>query len=179
MISYKKIFFETSHYTPDLEQISQVTFDHFDDSFLMLLDIRNPGFDWFDNPYIQPNLYLLDQTWKPKIHPTVKLQKCTNEYLRKIIPEHELRVFSNSVCFANEGKLKFKGSWNDENFESLFISIDYCNQKTYKSGICKGEDEIKQFLKENIFTFMGSNIVVNKNLWEYNSDPFFKDKQTG
>ena len=79
--------FTSSSHINDLTDISQLTFDTFDDSFNLMLDIRNETFDWFDNPYISPNVYYLDQTWKPKLHETVRMKKCVKEELLKIVPE--------------------------------------------------------------------------------------------
>lgn len=61
----------------------------------------------------------------------------------------------------------------DQNFESIFISIDYCNPKTYQ-GKCEDHDEIEKFLAKNLFSFINQKTMVDKNIYSKDdSDPFF------
>jgi hypothetical protein len=53
-----------------------MTLDEFDDTFNFAFNIQNGDFDWFDNPYISPNVYFLDENYAPTIHKKVKLKKC-------------------------------------------------------------------------------------------------------
>ena len=68
----------------------------------MMFDIRNKTFDWFNNPYIYPNVYFMDQDWKPKLHKTVRMKKCSYEDLIKIIPENQHIIYPNSICFEDK-----------------------------------------------------------------------------
>lgn len=52
---------------------------NFDDTFNIIVGVQNYTFDWFDNPYISPNVYDLDDTWNNNISSTIKLTKCTDE----------------------------------------------------------------------------------------------------
>ena len=137
----------------DINKISSMTFDQFDDSFNIALDIRNEDFDWFDNPYIFPNVYYLDQEWKPTLHPLVRMKRCDKQDLNKILPKYAFKLYPNALCFEDKSKIKMKNSWNEQNFENMYIAIDFCNPKTYH-GVCKSHDEIKQFLSENIFSLI-------------------------
>ena len=48
----------------------------FNDSFNMFIGIKNTDFNWFDNPYIQINVYELTQEFKPVLSPDIKMRKC-------------------------------------------------------------------------------------------------------
>lgn len=60
MYTHDNMYFTSSSHFNDLDEIAKMTFDQFDDSFSIMLDIRNKTFDWLDNPYIYPNVYYLD-----------------------------------------------------------------------------------------------------------------------
>ena len=60
MFTHKGLNFTSSIYGVDLDKISQMSLDNFDDSFNFALNINNDSFDWFDNPYVYPNVYRLD-----------------------------------------------------------------------------------------------------------------------
>jgi len=73
-VTYDRTKFTSSDKINDLDEIAKITFDNFDNSFNLMLDIRNKTFNWFDNPYIYPNVYHLDQNWKPKLHKTIRMK---------------------------------------------------------------------------------------------------------
>ena len=53
----------------------------------MILNIRNSQFNWFDNPYISPNIYDLDQKYEPKLSKNTKFKKCEMSDLAKFMDE--------------------------------------------------------------------------------------------
>ena len=70
-----------------------------------MFDIRNKTFDWFNNPYVHPNVYHLDQNYKAKIHPTIKLKKCTKDDYLKYMNEIAADWYRNSLCFEDKSKI--------------------------------------------------------------------------
>ena len=58
-----------------------------DDSFNIIINARDEHFDWFDNPYISPNVFEIDEQWKPVISDKIKLKKCSQEDLLKFMSE--------------------------------------------------------------------------------------------
>jgi len=45
----------------------------------MFIDIRNKEFNWFDNPYISPNIYEIDETWQVTPSKNIEFQLCDEE----------------------------------------------------------------------------------------------------
>ena len=50
----------------------------FDSTFNMFFGTTasQEEFDWFNNPYIEANVYELDESWEPHISTHIKLRKC-------------------------------------------------------------------------------------------------------
>ena len=105
IITHDETHFTSSIFMNDLDEIAKKTFDEFDDSFNFMIDIRNETFDWFNNPYIYPNVYHIDQNLKPKLHPTIRMEKCDKTTLRHLIPEHLDTYYPNSICFEDKSKI--------------------------------------------------------------------------
>ena len=92
------------------------------------------------------------------------MKLCDKAELGKIVPESELQFYPNSLCFEDKSKIKLKNSWNEEHFENLYIAVDFCNPMTF-NGTCKSHEEIRQFLGENIFSFLNQKTLVNKKIY--------------
>ena len=77
----------------------------------MLLNIRNTQFNWFDNPYVSPNVYHLDSDWKPKLSRDIKLKRCEVADLLKFMSKSLTSWYPNALCFDDKNKIKIKGNW--------------------------------------------------------------------
>jgi len=75
-MNYSKTQYTHTTYIVDMDQISKKSLNDFDDTFNMVFDIRNKNFNWFDNPYISPNVYEVDHNNEPKLSKNIKLKKC-------------------------------------------------------------------------------------------------------
>ena len=42
---------------------------------------ETPSFNWFDNPYVYPNVYSIDENLKPRLLKDVEMRECTDEDL--------------------------------------------------------------------------------------------------
>ena len=140
IINLEESIFTFSTYIPDMEEIAKKDFGEYDDTFNMLLNIRNDTFDWFDNPYISPNVYQLDNTFQPKPS-QVKVTKCQQEDKLRFMDQSLIFWYANAICFLDKTQIKMKSNWYDREFHSIFISLDYCNEKTY-NGTCATKEEI-------------------------------------
>ena len=140
--------FMSAKYVVNSTEMIDRTMQDFDDSFNMLLNIRLEleEFDWFNNPYISPNIYDLNGDWHPKLSNNITLRLCKREDLIKFMPAASVIWHENALCFNDKKLIQMYGDWYDEKFQSIFISIDYCNQKFY-NGTCKSKPEIDDFLK--------------------------------
>ena len=67
--------FSVSDYKVNMQKLSSQSMLDFDNSFNVYLGIDN-NIDWFDNPYILPNVYEITEKFKPQLSSTVKLRKC-------------------------------------------------------------------------------------------------------
>ena len=64
----------------DPEDLSGITsMMDFNDTFNLVVGVKNTDIDWFDNPYIGMNVYELDQNWEPHLSPNIKLMNCTKQ----------------------------------------------------------------------------------------------------
>ena len=52
--------FYKTNYSTDLTKVSHNTMMHYDDSFNIFFGTANKDLNWFDNPYISPNVYDID-----------------------------------------------------------------------------------------------------------------------
>ena len=70
----------------------------------MVLDIRldSDKFDWFDNPYVVPNVYHIDNKFTPKLHDKIRLKKCSHSDLLAFMSETMSTWFKNSLCFEDK-----------------------------------------------------------------------------
>ena len=84
--------------------------DDFDNSFNMLLDIRNKEFDWFDNPYISPQIYEFDESYVIK-QSEVKFKICSLEDKLKYMDPTAASFYHNSLCFDDKKKIYLNGNW--------------------------------------------------------------------
>ena len=68
----------------------------------MIVNARDTQFDWFDNPYINPNVYEVDQTWNPQISDQIQLKKCTKHDLEEFMEESNASWYKNAICFEDK-----------------------------------------------------------------------------
>ena len=77
--------------------------------------------------------------------------------------------YPNSLCIQDKSSLQLYNTWFDSEYTNFYISIDACNQLTYKgednNGICKDETEIKAFLESNLFYYVTQDNIVNKEIY--------------
>ena len=59
--------------------MDNLTMSDFNDTFNMFVGIKNKEIDWFDNPYLEMNVYEVDENWAPYLSPRIKLMQCTRE----------------------------------------------------------------------------------------------------
>jgi hypothetical protein len=66
----ENIFFnETTRVSHD-EEVTDVKIGDYDIGMNFVLGItrgKTPSFDWFDNPYVYPNVYSIDENFKPRL----------------------------------------------------------------------------------------------------------------
>jgi len=91
----------------------------------MFIDIRKKDFNWFSNPYISPNIYEIDETWKLTPSKNIKFQLCDQEQTAKYV--HDMSFYPNAICFADKTQLKLYSNWNQAQFRNIIISFDYCD----------------------------------------------------
>ena len=75
---------------------------HFDDSFNLVFGIADKSLNWFDNPYVEVNVYNLDSNWTPTLSKDIKMKQCSKEDLLKFIDEYSTRYYVNSLCFDSK-----------------------------------------------------------------------------
>ena len=102
----------------------------FADSFGLIIGTTNKTIDLFDNPYIQINVYDIDETWKPKIS-NIKLHQCNSDEMKFI--GAGVAYYPNSLCFEDVNKIPLKGNWFNKEYKNIYLSIDACNQVKYKA----------------------------------------------
>jgi len=66
----------------------------------MFIDIRNKEFNWFDNPYISPNVYELDNNYQTKLSKNIQLELCSRNKIIKFA--NDLAHHPNALCFADK-----------------------------------------------------------------------------
>ena len=65
-----------------------------------------------------------------------------------------MKFYPNSLCIEDLDTVPMKYNWLEEEFESMYISIESCNQMEYhkKTGKdCKTDLEIEDFVLKNMF----------------------------
>ena len=51
---------------------------NYTDSFNFVVGIGDQDFDWFDNPFVEFNVYELNQAWTPQLSKNIMMQACTS-----------------------------------------------------------------------------------------------------
>ena len=75
---------------------------------------------------------------------------CSYEEMNKFIDEAAIKFYPNSLCFDDKSALSLYGTVNLNEFMQIAISVDACNQNTYK-GKCESKEKIDQFMLDNEF----------------------------
>ena len=96
-----------------MSQFHNKSLAEYNDTFNMIFGTTNTDIDLFNNGFIQPNLYELDQTWKPKLSTDMKLKKCTKQELLYFITEQSTSYYKNAVCFEDKNKVVIENNWFD------------------------------------------------------------------
>ena len=71
--------------------------DQFSDSFNLILGSTDNDFDFFDNPYIEVNVY--ERTQLGNNLSLIKLKKCSRQDLMKFMDEEIAKLYKNALCF--------------------------------------------------------------------------------
>ena len=107
-------------------------------------------FDFFDNPYVEPRVYELDERWVPRLATNVKLRHCLDQDLM-FLSEDIRHYYPNSICFEKKSALSFDGSWFNGKFKNFYISLDACQNTEKEPNKCKPLDEIYEFVQNTVF----------------------------
>ena len=83
--------------------------------------MRDTEFDWFNNPYISPNVYEFDQDWLPRISDKVKLKLCDKNRLTKVLGIKNVPWYKNAICFEDVSKIKLDKNWYEETYNGIRI----------------------------------------------------------
>ena len=76
IIKRSNMFFIFSTYIAHGDLNSMKSLAEFDDTFNMFIDIRKKDFNWFDNPYIRPNIYEINENLQSTLSKNIKFQIC-------------------------------------------------------------------------------------------------------
>jgi hypothetical protein len=65
-----------------MNKTNPIQLSDYKDSFNVMMGVQDTELDWFDNPYISPQVLSFDPSWLdgkyPKISDDVKLRKCND-----------------------------------------------------------------------------------------------------
>ena len=101
----------------------------FDDSFNIILGTTNKTFDWFNNPFVIPNVYEVNENNDIKLSKEIKMKQCTLEDKKKLLTDTTINYYPNSICFEDKSKIKLKNDWYNKEYKNLYLTIDACNQR--------------------------------------------------
>ena len=74
MIENKRgVEYSISDQIVDEEDIMNKTMKDFDDTFNLIIGIKKADMNWFDNPYIEANVYQTKEDWVIKKRDDIKL----------------------------------------------------------------------------------------------------------
>ena len=133
----------------------------------MIIGTTNTQIDWFNNPYIAIEAIVIDQTmWTSGKSHSLKIRYCTQTDLLKFMSEEATNYYPNSICLDDSTHLHMLNSWYADVWENIQFIITACDQSTYQ-GTCKTEEEIDQFLRNNIFYFVTQKTTVDKTIYEH------------
>ena len=98
----------------------------FDTSFNVVFGTSNKNIDWFDNPFVEPKVYMItESSYTPYISEDIKSRKCdTKEDLEKFMKPNVAAYYPNSLCFEDSSKIKLYSNWFDDKYESAMIILD-------------------------------------------------------
>ena len=91
-----------NYYTQvDMVALGQRNFLSFESSFNLIIGTSNKEINLFDNPYIEFNMYDLDQKFIPKLSENIKMKICKKQDLTKFIDENVAGWYPNALCFED------------------------------------------------------------------------------
>ena len=136
----------------DLKSFGKKSMFEFDNSFNMFVGTGDKNLDWFDNPYVEVNVYDLTQAYVPKLSENVTMRKCDKEKdIKKFVKDNVAEYWPNALCFDDKRKIKIFSNWFDDEYSNFYIAIDACKDRPGKSQPCKPLHEIKQFVSQTVF----------------------------
>ena len=93
----------------------------FGHSFSFFIGTPNKELDWFDNPYIEANVYEVTGGWKPMLSKNISLRKCDPEEDFHYIAPTIRAYYPNSLCFVNLKSMHMFGNWFDDEFSNYYV----------------------------------------------------------
>ena len=126
-----------------MEELGNKSMMDFQTSFNMFMGTSNP-LNWFDNPYIEMNVYELTDGFERKPYKDVKFRKCDQpkDLIQQMSP-HIADYYPNALCFDDLRKIKLLGNWFDDKYSNMIISIDACRNTTETPNKCASLNEIE------------------------------------
>jgi len=79
VLDVDKSKFTSTSYNYNSTEMANISMQEFTGSFSFIIGTKNETLDWFDNPYVSPNVYI---TTQDALLPTdIKLKKCSQKEL--------------------------------------------------------------------------------------------------
>ena len=146
----------------------------FEKSFTVVIGTKNKTLDFFDNPYIDVNVYEINEEFNPTLSKEVKMKTCDAEKdLLKFMDENVAAYYPTALCFEDLSKIDLMGNWFEIKYNSLLVSIDACRNSPEKKTKCASSKEISEFMATNIFYVISQKNIVNKGIFNEDSNKHF------
>ena len=149
----------------------------FEDSFEIILGIEKEHFNWYNNSYIQIDIY--HETSTGETLTNLKMKACSDIVSK--LHSHNSKKKQNKICFEDKKQIKLKDSHevggHGHDYQNLVVKVNACASRTNETNDkqCESFDDIGKFMRENIFYVSTLRTAVDTNINDENADSRFRD----
>jgi hypothetical protein len=105
------------------------------------------------------------------------LKQCTKEDLDEFVPKKAQKFYPNALCFEDKSKIDLFSNWFADEYKSLMLVIEECQDAPGKNVTCASSEEITNFSERNVFYLIRQETLVDSEIY-YDTAEDFKDENS-
>jgi len=127
-------------------------------------DVKSGEVDILNNPYVR--FLGLERHDGKNFTEKYDIELCSTDFKRQFMPERNIDIYSQALCFKDRDSVRLQGSWLNADFAFPVVGLAYCRNTIENGDWCKSKEETDEWLLSHPTFFVHQDTQVQKQIWK-------------